>query len=263
MQGDSRENRAPASSPRDGSGGVKTAAAASPPSPPTPSPPSALVGGQRPQAAGGGGASFSRGGLAPRSHLELRTEEGARGSDAVLGSGECGSLLGRARSKVALDAVRRRWLHPARRRARGPDLASAGRRGSAAGAVGAGLGAGSCLRRSLAAFLARDGGAAVCVLGCFAPDLGQGVAAPASGSEGAAWRSDPAEEEDAGAAAPGVRAFSSLLRRERVWRESTRREVLRCGLPQWWWWWWWVAACCRVCSATASLADRRRRLWVR
>jgi hypothetical protein len=37
----------------------------------------------------------------------------------------------------------------------------------------------------------------------------------------------PAEEEDAGAAAPGVRAFSSLLRRERVWREATRREVLR------------------------------------
>jgi hypothetical protein len=65
----------------------------------------------------------------------------------------------------------------------------------------------------------------------------------------------PAEEEDAGAAAPGVGAFSSLLRRERVWREATRREVLRCALPQWWWWW--VAACCRVCSTTASLADRR------
>jgi hypothetical protein len=94
--------------------------------------------------------------------------------------------------------------------------------------------------------------------GCFAPDLGQEVAAPASA--GAAWRPDPAEEEDAGAAAPGVRAFLSLLRCERVWREATRREVLRCSLPQWWWWW--VAACCRVCSATASLADRRRRLWV-
>jgi hypothetical protein len=41
----------------------------------------------------------------------------------------------------------------------------------------------------------------------------------------------PAEGEDAGAAAPGARAFSSLLRRERVWREATRREVMRCGLP--------------------------------
>jgi hypothetical protein len=37
---------------------------------------------------------------------------------------------------------------------------------------------------------------------------------------------------------------------------GARREVLRCGLPQWWWWW--VAACCRICSATASFADRRR-----
>jgi hypothetical protein len=74
------------------------------------------------------------------------------------------------------------------------------------------------------------------VLRCFAPDLGQEVAVPASGSEGAAWRPDPAEEEDVGAVAPGVRAFSSLLRRERVWREATRHEVLRCGLPQWWWW---------------------------
>jgi hypothetical protein len=119
----------------------------------------------------------------------------------------------------------------------------------------------ACLRRSLAAFLARDGGVAVCMLGCFAPDLGQEVAAPASGCEGAAWRLDPAEEEDVGAAALGVRAFSSLLRCERVWREATRREVLRCGLPQWWWWW--VVACCRVCSATTSLADRRRRIWVR
>jgi hypothetical protein len=71
----------------------------------------------------------------------------------------------------------------------------------------------------------------------------------------------PAEEEDAGAAAPGVQAFSSQQRRERVWPEATRREVLRCALLQWWWWW--VAACCRVCSITASLADRRRRLWVR
>jgi hypothetical protein len=106
----------------------------------------------------------------------------------------------------------------------------------------------ACLRRSLAAFLARDGGAAVCVLGCFAPNLGQEVVAPASGCKGAAWRPDPAEEEDVGAAAPGVRAFSSQLRHERVWREATRREVLRCGLLQWWWWW--VAACCRVFSAT-------------
>jgi hypothetical protein len=44
-----------------------------------------------------------------------------------------------------------------------------------------------------------------------------------------------AEEEDVGAVAPGVRAFSSLLR-ERIWRAATRHEVLWCSPPQWWWW---------------------------